>query len=71
MSIIVYWLDSKHGAQMRELPSTDLLPALKLAEELRKAEYRHVVISSELEDSVGKAGVVEVAPGYDWKKRRS
>lgn len=72
MSIIVYWFDRTHGAQMRELGSAELLEALKLAEILRKNDHRHVCISSELEDSVGKPGVNDVLPeGYDWKKRRS
>jgi hypothetical protein len=70
MSIMVYWA-SEAGPQAQELKSSELLEALKLTEDLRKAGHRHVCISSELEDSVGKPGVNDVLPeGYDWKKRR-
>lgn len=72
MSIVVYWLDIQLGCQMRELSSLELLPALALAEQLRKAGHRHVSISSAYENLVGKVGVSDVLPeGYDWKKRRS
>lgn len=71
MSIVVYWVDRMYGAQMRELGSSELLEALKLTETLRQNGHRHVCISSELEDSVGKPGVNDVLPNdYDWKKRR-
>ena len=71
MSIVVYWLDKMYGMQLRELKSSELLTALQLAEDLRKAEHRHISISTEFEDSVGKPGVSDVLPeGYDWKKRR-
>lgn len=71
MSIIVFWLDVLGGPQAKEHTSTEMLAALKLAESLRKEGHRHVCISSELPDSVGKSGVSDVLPpGYDWKKRR-
>ena len=72
MSIIVFWMDEEGYPQAQGLNSSELLDALKLTESLRKAGNRHVCISSELEDSVGKPGVNDVLPeGYDWKKRRT
>lgn len=71
MAIQVYWMDEEGLPQAQELKSSELGEALKLTEALRKAGRRHVCISTELEDSVGKPGVNDVLPnGYDWKKRR-
>lgn len=71
MSILVYWLEDS-GPEAEEFGPTELGPALKRAEELRRAGWRHVCISTELPDSVGKPGVNDVLPpGYDWKKRRT
>lgn len=71
MSIIVYWIINKR-IEAAELASSELLEALTLVERLRKEGARHVTISTELEESIGKPGVNDVLPdGYDWKKRRN
>lgn len=71
MSIIVYCMDEDGYPRAKGLNSSELGDALKEAEALRKAGFRHVCISTELEDSVGKPGVNDVLPAdYDWKKRR-
>lgn len=70
MGITVFWIEDAEP-KARHLASNELLASLRLVEELRKAGYKHVCISSELEDSVGAPGVSDVLPeGYDWKKRR-
>lgn len=71
MPIQVYWMNEEGLPQAQELKSSELGEALKLTETLRKSGRRYVVISAELEDSVGKPGVADVAPDYDWKKRRT
>lgn len=81
MSIIVFWLEAQEeppaGQEASLVPharSFDggaLAEALAHCEALRRAGMRHVTISSELEASVTRPGVSDVAPGYDWKKRRS
>lgn len=70
MAIQVYWMDEEGLPQAQELKSSELIEALKLTEALRKSGHRHVCISTELEDSVGKPGVADAASDYDWKKRR-
>lgn len=86
MSIIVFWLakpdplaffPNLQEPQCATYGSTELGPALKRVEQLRRAGHAHVCISSELDDSVGKAGVDAVVNGktpdgidYTWKKRR-
>jgi hypothetical protein len=67
--IAVFSLDETDTPHVHLLGPTKLLLALTYAETLRKAGRRHVTISTELAESVGKPGVAEVLPGYDWKKR--
>lgn len=77
MGIVVYWQEEPSVPAMASFPSTQLTQALKWCEVQRAAEKTHVCISSELEESVGKAGVnaVEgkVLPDgrpYEWTKAR-
>ena len=80
ISTVVFYLDS-HGVVQAILfedePGAVLAPALAQAEALRRAGMRHVCISSENPDSVGKPGVSAVEGGktpdgrhYGWTKRR-
>jgi hypothetical protein len=63
MPIVVYWLDAPGVAAHRELGDHELGAALKLAEQLRRDGKRHVSLSSELADSVGRPGVDAVQDG--------
>ena len=79
MGIVVYWLeiqedgDAEPGCQA--FSSQQLTQALACAEERRKLGHRHVCISTELEEHVGRAGVAAVEAGktpdgepYEWSK---
>ena len=75
MSIVVYWL--RQGQPHVEAFNDDqLMPALAFAEARRKerdadgqALCRHVVINTELGDSVGEPGVSDaLPPDYSWTK---
>lgn len=75
MSIVVFWLEPDGGPAHHEFPAHDLLVALKFSEERRREGKRHVSISTELPDSVGKGGVTAVEDGrlpdghvYDFNK---
>lgn len=78
MGIVVYWLEGEgeSAAPVCEFfDSTALTQALAWAEDRRRAGHRHVSISTELEDHVGKAGVAAVEAGrtpdgqaYEWSK---
>ncbi len=80
ISIAVYYLDAQGVAQVRVFagaPGAALGPALKEVEQLRRAGMRHVCISSDNLQSVGKPGVDGVEDGktpdgqaYGWTKRR-
>jgi len=75
MSIVVYWLSAGQPF-VQHFADDELLAALALAEARRKeldADGRplngHVVINSELGDSVGKPGVSDKLPDdYSWSK---
>jgi hypothetical protein len=77
MSIVVFWL---FEGKPHHQPFTDLQlsEALNFANAWRQdPAISHVTISSELSNSVGKAGVTSVEDGktpdghpYEWKKRR-
>ena len=76
MPIVMFWIDSANVPVHREIGDPELLPALKLTEQLRAQGKRHVTISSELAGSVGAPGVDEVSgwrlPGgepYEFNKR--
>lgn len=75
MSIVVYWL-SQGRPHVETFTDQQLLDALACAEARRKEKdaegrplHQHVVINSELGDSVGKPGVSdELPPDYSWTK---
>lgn len=76
----VYWTqilgdEFSEREDVRGHDLTDLSAALTFCEDLRTqrrngAKIRHIVMSAENPNSVGEAGVADVKPGYDWKKRR-
>jgi hypothetical protein len=77
MSIVVYHLTEDGQPAAKHFNSQQLGIALSHCETLRKQGARHVTLSSEHSDSVGKPGVTAVEEGktpdgqdYDWKKRR-
>ncbi|AWI52057.1 hypothetical protein DEH84_00280 [Aquabacterium olei] len=75
MSIVVYWL-SAQGPGVQGFADGELSEALAFAEAQRKARsaegqplHSHVVISTELGDHVGLAGVSDERPAdYSWTK---
>ncbi|MFG6465772.1 hypothetical protein [Roseateles sp. BYS87W] len=78
MGIVVYWLEGE-GDDARPVcelfGSQDLTPALACAEARRREGHRHVSISTELAESVGRPGVAAVEAGrtpdgeaYEWSK---
>lgn len=78
MGIVVYWLEGEGDAQVpvcESFGSQALSEALACAEAQRRAGHRHVSISTELEDHVGRPGVAAVEGGrtpdgeaYEWSK---
>jgi hypothetical protein len=75
MSIVVFWLEADGTAARMEFAQSDLSAALRACEDRRSAGMRHVCISSEMDASVGKAGVASVEGGrlpdgqvYDFDK---
>ncbi|WP_156391778.1 hypothetical protein [Pelomonas sp. Root405] len=78
MGIVVYWLegDGEAAAPVCQLfGSKELTQALAWAEDRRRQGHRHVSISAELEESVGRPGVAAVEAGltpggeaYEWSK---
>ncbi|WP_327575103.1 hypothetical protein [Roseateles sp.] len=79
LGIVVYWLEDDGEAAARpscqEFSGLQLTQALACAEEKRREGRRHVSISTELEESVGRPGVAAVEAGrtpdgqaYDWSK---
>lgn len=75
MSIIVYHLDTAGYPHAAQFSDSELSPALKFMEELRKAGFHHVTYSSEHGEHVGKPGVSEIVDGklddgttYEWSK---
>jgi hypothetical protein len=85
MSIVVYWVEempSEFPTRMAGVRGTgfddsNLSEAMKFAEQQRKNPLcSHVIISTELADSIGKAGVDTVQNGktpdgedYTWHKQ--
>lgn len=78
MGIVVYWLDVADGDAVpgcEAFGSQQLTQALACAEARRREGRRHVCISTELEDHVGRSGVAAVEAGrtpdgeaYEWSK---
>jgi hypothetical protein len=75
---MVYWTTIELAGpvpQARQFDSSDMLGAMKFMEELRSRQrageaIAFVALASENPHSVGKPGVAETGPDYDWKKRR-
>lgn len=72
----VYWTDREGRPDAEEF--TDLALALKASHSLRNDGFEHVVMSSQVTNSVGKPGVDSVIDGrlpngdvYEWKMRRT
>lgn len=77
MAIVVYWM-TEAGPQAETFSSTDFSGALKKTESVRKEGFQHVVMSNQMDESVGKPGVQSVENGktpdgheYTWTKRRT
>lgn len=71
----VYWTDRDGKPDAEEF--ADLTVALKISQSLRNDGFEHVVMSSQVKNSVGKPGVDSVIAGvlpngdvYEWKMRR-
>ena len=76
MSIILYYTNSHQLACSEQFSDKDLSIVLKRSEHLRKNDNSHICISTELDCSVGKAGVTSIEHGktpdgfdYDWSKQ--
>ena len=78
VGIVVYWLEGEGEGAVpvcEFFSSQSLTRALACAEERRRQGHRHVSISTELDDHVGKPGVSAVEGGrtpdgeaYEWSK---
>jgi hypothetical protein len=75
--ILVYWLEPSLVAKHETLYPDQLSEALTLCNKLRNEGKKHVVMSVENSDMVGKHGATAVVDGklpngdsYGWKKRR-
>jgi hypothetical protein len=78
LGIVVYWLEGEDEAAApvcQFFDSKALTQALAWAEDRRRAGHRHVSISTELDESVGRPGVASVEGGrtpdgeaYEWSK---
>lgn len=87
MSIVVFWLESRINddcmlphmtveSLYKKFDDSQLSEALTFAEVRRKQGHNHVVISSEMDNQVGKSGVSSVEDGktpdgfdYEWSKQ--
>lgn len=76
---MVFWMergdDGTMVARSQEFGTEDMSGGLALMQALRArqlngAEVRHITMSSENPDSVGRQGVDVVDEGYSWTKRR-
>ena len=72
----VYWTDRDGKPDAEEF--SDLTQALKVSHSLRNDGFEHVVLSSQVTNSVGKPGVDSIIDGvlpdgniYEWKMRRT
>ena len=72
----VYWTDKDGKPDAEEF--SDLTQALKVSHSLRNDGFEHVVLSSQVTNSVGKPGVDSIIDGvlpdgniYEWKMRRT
>lgn len=74
-SIIIFWLRTDGTAGHIDMSEHGLTKALSYAEGQRKLGARHVTISTENPDNVGKPGVDSLVDGktpdghdYEWSK---
>jgi hypothetical protein len=77
---VVYWTVIQEGKKIphsKEFSITELKEMLSFMADLRKRQYddtdsniSHITSACENPDHVGKMGVSDVKPGYNWKKRR-
>lgn len=65
----VYWTNPHNNESYGRNLDT-LREALDECKMLRDSGRSFVTMVSENPDSVGKPGVTDVGPDYDWKKRR-
>lgn len=81
MSIVVFWLhdSASHDtvSEFKIFGDLELMDALSFCQHLRNGGGRHVTLSSENPNSIGKPGVDSIQDGktpdghdYTWKKRR-
>jgi hypothetical protein len=63
MSTVVFWLTPEGRADHAEFAQAQLVEALKCGEERRRQGLRHVCVSSEFADRVGRSGVDAVEQG--------
>jgi hypothetical protein len=85
MSILIYWLEKPNptamfpnlqAPQAKGFEDAEFMVAMKFMEDLRRDGHRHVIMSNENADSVGKPGVDSVVDGktpdgvpYTWTKQ--
>lgn len=63
--------DEMVEAQSQDFPHDQMSAALKFMEQLRNDDScRFITMCSENPNSVGKPGIDEVGPDYNWTKRR-
>ena len=76
---MVFWMESAEDGKMvprsQEFGADDMSGGLAFMEALRTsqmngAQVRHITMSSENPDSIGRRGVDVVGVGYGWTKRR-
>lgn len=76
---MVFWMERADDGTMvpraQEFGADDMSGGLAFMEALRirqmnGADVRHITMSSENPDSVGRRGVDVVGVGYSWTKRR-
>ncbi len=63
----VYWT---YGGECYGETFQNMSEALNRCQDLRNSGRRFVTMCSEIADMVGKFGVTETGPDYNWKKRR-
>lgn len=75
MSIVIFYIGQDNHPAKLEFGKTELSPALKAMERLRVEGNRHVCMSTEFDEHVGKKGVAAVEDGktpdgnsYEWSK---
>ncbi|MFZ6871344.1 hypothetical protein ACO0LF_04655 [Undibacterium sp. Di27W] len=75
---MIYWsilVDGQERTCSKEFDGENMAAALQFSESLRAEQrqgmaIRHITMSCENPNSVGRAGVADPGPEYSWKKRR-